>query len=76
MMVFFKGSTTARTRLYQMAIVNHWKEIEPLHLVFGLKDSSWQLFEKNINYDFFIVKRKPSFYTYFRPSEGRYSLSL
>ncbi len=52
------GSTDARTRLYRMGITNNLIEIQKDFVVMGLKDSNWQVFEKNIVYSAFLVKRK------------------
>ncbi|MFT4152406.1 DUF6934 family protein [Parafilimonas sp.] len=57
-MVYAKGSTDARTRLYQMGIAANLGEIESALLVFGFIDNKWKKFEKNINYDAFLVLRK------------------
>ena len=57
--IYAKGSTTARTRLYQMGIAGLWDEISKDFDVYGLKDDAWQVFEPNtINYDAFLVKQK------------------
>jgi hypothetical protein len=52
------GSTLSRTRLYRMGITNNLLLIEKDFHVFGLKDRDVILFEKNGNYDGFLVKRK------------------
>ena len=57
-MVYAKGSTPARTRLYQMGINSNWSEIEPLMLVLGFVDGKWEIFKKNVNYEAFLVQRK------------------
>jgi hypothetical protein len=58
-LVYAKGSTPARTRLYQMRINKFWDEIEDLFHVFGLFDvNSWEIFEKNVNYKAFLMARK------------------
>jgi hypothetical protein len=58
-MVYAKGSTPARTRLYQIGISANWNEINPLLYVYGYEqDKSWQPFRKNVNYQAFLVKRK------------------
>lgn len=57
-MVYAKGSTLARTRLYQMGIASNWHEIHPILHVYGFIDDKWQSFEKNINYEAFLVRRK------------------
>ena len=58
--VYAKGSTVARTRLYQMAIVTNWKEIDSILEVYGSLNNKWQPFKKNINYEAFFVQRKKS----------------
>jgi hypothetical protein len=58
-MLYAKGSTPARTRLYQIGIAANWNEIEPLLYVFGYEPKNvWQPFGKNVNYYAFLVKRK------------------
>jgi hypothetical protein len=58
-MVYAKGSTPARTRLYQIGISSNWIEIEPILDVFGYEQGNgWQPFRKNVNYQAFLVKRK------------------
>ncbi len=58
MMVYARGSTPARTRLYQMGITANLTEIEPLLKVFGFINGKWQPFEKNVNYEAFLALRK------------------
>ena len=57
-MVYAKGSTDARTRLYQMGIAANLEEIQSLLTVYGFTNNTWSEFEKNINYDAFLVIRK------------------
>jgi hypothetical protein len=57
-MVYAKGSTPARTRLYQMGISGNWNEIEPLLIVYGFLNNEWHPFEKNVNYEAFLAVRK------------------
>ncbi|HEY5462421.1 MAG TPA: hypothetical protein VIJ95_04130 [Hanamia sp.] len=52
------GSALARTRLYRIGISNNLKEIEKSFLIYGLKDKSWHRFERDINYEAFLVQRK------------------
>ena len=52
------GSTRARTRLYQIGISNNWAKISADFIVLGFKNETWELFEKNIAYDAFLIKRK------------------
>jgi hypothetical protein len=56
--VFARGSTPARTRLYQMGIVAHYQEIENLLNIYGYKNNEWQLFKKGVNYEAFAVRWK------------------
>lgn len=57
-MVYAQGSTAARTRLYQIGIATHFDEIEQVLDVYGFADGKWLQFEKGINYDAFLVRRK------------------
>ena len=57
--IYVEGSTASRTRLYQMGVAGLWDEISMDFEVYGLKDSSWQIFKPNgVNYEAFLVKRK------------------
>lgn len=56
--VYATGSTSARTRLYQMCINKYFDEIYKYFDVLGLINDNWQPFEKGKNYDAFLVKRK------------------
>jgi hypothetical protein len=56
--VYAKGSTPARTRLYQMAIARNYNSITELLAVHGRINGQWCPFEKNVNYDAFWVLRK------------------
>lgn len=56
--VLARGSTPARTRLYQMGISQFWTEIENTFEVKGFKDGGWQPYIRGKNFDaFFIVKK-------------------
>lgn len=57
-MVHARGSTPARTRLYQMGIAANWSEVETLLLVYGFTNGRWQPFVKEVNYEAFLVIRK------------------
>ncbi len=52
------GSTLPRTRLYRMGITNHLDAIKKDFDIYGLKSDSWHPFEKGIEYDAFLIKRK------------------
>jgi hypothetical protein len=56
--IYAEGSTPARTRLYQMGIANLWEEISIDFEVYGLIDDVWHKFQRNVNYDAFLVKKK------------------
>jgi hypothetical protein len=57
--IYAEGSTTSRTRLYQMGISKNLEEIKTLFDIFGLtNDDKWGEFEKNIAYSAFYIKRK------------------
>jgi hypothetical protein len=56
--VYAKGSTPARTRLYQMAIMQNLEQIEKVLYLYGLKENSWSKFKTGCNYEAFMVLRK------------------
>jgi len=56
--VYAKGSTPVRTRLYQIGISSNWDEINKLLFVYGFADEKWQLFNKDVNYEAFLAMRK------------------
>ena len=53
-----RGSTKARTRLYQMGISNNLEEITTHFKVLGRKEGLWYLFKKNIEYEAFLITLK------------------
>ena len=57
--VFLTGSTKARTRLYQIGISNNLEYITADFAVSGRKEEGiWYKFEKNIEYDAFLITLK------------------
>ena len=52
------GITPVRTRLYQMGISKLWSEISVDFIVQGYVDGNWRPFERDVNYEAFLVKRK------------------
>lgn len=56
--VFAKGSSPARTRLYQMSINSNLAEIEKHFHVLGLYKENWRKFQRGVNYDAFLVIKK------------------
>ena len=55
--IFAEGSTLARTRLYQMGIAKFWEEIHQNFEIEGLINGAWEPFEKDRNYECFLLKR-------------------
>ena len=56
--VYATGSTPARTRLYRMGIANNLNEVKNDFEVWGYINGQWSDFEKGIDYEAFLVKRK------------------
>lgn len=56
--LFVKGSTPARTRLYQMGIAAYWHEISHLFEIKGFYNGDWHPFERGRNYEAFVLKEK------------------
>jgi hypothetical protein len=56
--IFAIGSTTARTRLYQMGISSILDQISIDFEILGSKNGVLHTFQRNVNYDSFLVKRK------------------
>ena len=57
-LVFFKGSTPSRTRLYQMAINKYFDELTKIFSIEGFTPTGWTFFEKNKNYLAFLISHK------------------
>jgi len=56
--IFIEGSTTARTRLYQMGITNNLLEINQDFTVEGYRNKKWECFQPGRNYEAFLIERK------------------
>jgi hypothetical protein len=56
--IFAKGSTPSRTRLYQIGIFANWHEINQLFVIEGFINGDWQPFEKHKNYNAFMASVK------------------
>lgn len=56
--VYATGSTRARTRLYRMGIAKYYSDVVKDFDIYGLFNDEWQEFEKEIEYEAFLVKRK------------------
>jgi hypothetical protein len=55
MMVYAQGSTTSRTRLYQMGIAARHEEISSMLNIYGFINGQWEIFQRNYNYGAFLV---------------------
>lgn len=51
-------STKSRTRLYRMGITKYFKEVKSDFQIFGEVNKAWEDFEKEVDYESFLVKRK------------------
>lgn len=60
-MVFATGSTKARTRLYRIGISNNFVEIKEDFNVYGLINDNWQDFQKQTEFEAFLVIKKSKF---------------
>jgi hypothetical protein len=56
--IYAKGSCKIRTRLYRIGIANNLKDIMQSFDVYGLIGDVWFKFEKNVDYEAFLIKRK------------------
>lgn len=56
--IFIEGSTTARTRLYQMGIAGNLLEINIDFTVEGYRNKKWEYFQSGRNYEAFLIERK------------------
>ncbi len=57
-MVFATGSSNVRNRLYRIGITNNLAEIEEEFEVYGLAGDRWYQFQKQIEFDAFLVIKK------------------
>jgi hypothetical protein len=57
-LLYASGYNKARTRLYQMAIASHFREISLMFHVFGYVDNSWERFKTGRNYESFYVEKR------------------
>lgn len=55
--VFIVGSTLSRTRLYQIAINRYYEDFKVYFEIFGFKNSEFEVFQKNVNYESFLVRK-------------------
>jgi hypothetical protein len=57
-MVYVTGSTKSRTRLYQIGIFKYLDEVKKDFIVYGEIKNAWHKYEKDTNYNSFLVMRK------------------
>ncbi len=55
--VFFTGSTSARTRLYRIAISRLLNEVQEAFLVEGILGQRRERFRPNVAYEAFLIQR-------------------
>ena len=56
-LIYATGSTKTRTRLYQIGITKFIEKVKADFVIYGQIEKEWHFFEKDINYDAFLVKR-------------------
>ncbi len=56
-LIYAVGTTKSRTRLYQIGISKFFEKAQEDFIIYGQIGVEWYLFEKNINYEAFLVKR-------------------
>ncbi|MGX5858114.1 DUF6934 family protein [Dyadobacter jiangsuensis] len=59
--VHFTGSTAARTRLYRSILSTNYDVIIRDFIVLGLIDGKWLDYEKNVDYEAFLVQNRYNF---------------
>ncbi|NOS92150.1 MAG: hypothetical protein HOP30_09525 [Cyclobacteriaceae bacterium] len=57
-LIFVKGNTPSRTRLYQIGISSNWDKIKSHVLIYGHFEGQWEVYQKNKSYEAFLAKRK------------------
>ncbi|HMH21342.1 MAG TPA: hypothetical protein VK563_06185 [Puia sp.] len=56
--IYATGSSRSRTRLYRMGLTKYLTEIEEDFELYGQKEGEWELFQKRVEYEAFLAKRK------------------
>lgn len=56
--VYATGSSNVRTRLYRMGINKYFDELEISFHIFGEDGDDWLPFDKNTDFEGYVVKRK------------------
>ena len=57
-LVYATGSTKSRTRLYRMGITKYLEEAQQDFEIYGEIEDDWEEFQKDVDYEAFLVKRK------------------
>lgn len=58
--IYATGSTKARTRLYRIGLTTHLDEILQDFELFGQRGGEWRPFQKGVEYQAFMVRRRRS----------------
>ncbi len=56
--IYIEGTDVRRTRFYQIYLNRYFDELNKNFIIFGFKNNSWSSFEKGVNYEAFLGKRK------------------
>ena len=62
--IYAKGISPSRTRLYQMGISKYLEQGKKDFELHGFINGQWQPFEKGINYESFLARRKTNKYAH------------
>lgn len=55
-MIYATGSTAVQTRLYRMGITNNLPQVLQDFIIYGFRNGTWEIYEKNIEYGRFLSK--------------------
>ena len=58
--ILIRGSSSSRTRLYQMKIAGFWAEVSEQFEILGEYGTEWLPFQKGVNFKRFLVYKKTS----------------
>jgi len=59
--IYATGSTKSRTRLYRMGITRFISEVYEDFEVLGERNGNWETFQKDFEYESFLVRRKSKY---------------
>jgi hypothetical protein len=57
-LIYATRSSKSRTRLYRMGITKYLSHARGHFYIYGLLNHEWEVFDKDVDYDAFMVKRK------------------